>query len=103
MAEPKQINFTIVPDAPESHERVYSNFCAVARTPFDVTLSFCDVLPLTARDLEEAEREHVVRAPVRVNVVIPFAMVPTLVTALQEQMRAAAEPGSEDTDFRIKH
>src|SRR6478609_8638735 len=37
----KQINFTIVPDDPEDQDsgrRQYANFCAVAHTPFDMTL-----------------------------------------------------------------
>lgn len=91
MAESKQINFSIVPADPEKHERIYSNFCAIAHTPFDMTLTFCEVLPLTERDLQQAEAEHVVPAPVRVNVVIPLPMVPNLIAALQERMRAFSE------------
>jgi len=68
MAESKQINFSIVPADPEAPPRVYSNFCAIAHTPFDMTLTFCEVLPLTEKDLRQAEAEHVVAAPVRVNV-----------------------------------
>jgi hypothetical protein len=94
MAEAKQINFSFVPADPEAHPRVYSNFCAIAHTPFDMTLSFCEVLPLTEKDLQRAETEHVVAAPVRVNVVIPLPMVPNLITALQERLRAFSEqPG----------
>jgi hypothetical protein len=39
----KQINFTIVPEEPanvEQAKREYANFCAVAHTPFDLTLTF---------------------------------------------------------------
>ena len=69
--QPKQINFTIVPDdAPETRERqdaarTYSNFCSIAHTPFDFTLTFCEVMPLSEKEIKEAESEHVVRAPVR--------------------------------------
>ncbi len=91
MAESKQINFSIVPADPDKHPRVYSNFCAIAHTPFDMTLSFCEVLPLTEKDLQQAEAEHVVPAPVRVNVVIPLTMVPNLINALQERLRAFSE------------
>lgn len=96
MAEPKQINFSIVPADPESQPRIYSNFCAIAHTPFDMTMTFCEVLPLTEKDLKQAETEHVVRAPVRVNVVIPLAMVPNLIGALQERLRAFSDqpPGN---------
>jgi hypothetical protein len=92
MAESKQINFSIVPADPEAHPRVYSNFCAIAHTPFDMTLTFCEVLPLTEKDLQQAEARHVVAAPVRVNVVVPLPMVPNLIAALQERMRAFSEP-----------
>ena len=51
----------------DAHPRVYSNFCAIAHTPFDMTLTFCEVLPLTEKDLKQAEAEHVVPAPVRVE------------------------------------
>jgi len=91
MAESKQINFSIVPADPEAHPRVYSNFCAIAHTPFDMTLTFCEVLPLTEKDLKQAETEHVVPAPVRVNVVIPLPMVANLIAALQERMRAFSD------------
>ena len=91
MAESKQINFSIVPANPEAQPRVYSNFCAIAHTPFDMTLTFCEVLPLTEKDLQQAEAEHVVHAPVRVNVVVPLQMVPNLIGALQERMRVYSE------------
>ncbi|RPJ75657.1 MAG: DUF3467 domain-containing protein [Acidobacteria bacterium] len=97
MAESKQINFTIVPENPEASPRVYSNFCAIAHTPFDLTLTFCEVLPLSESDLREAESEHTVHAPVRANIVVPLPMVPNLIAALQEQIRVFSEqtPGTE--------
>lgn len=97
MSESKQINFTIVPDDGANLPRVYVNFCAIAHTPFDVTLTFCEVLPLTPADLQDAESEHVVRAPVRVKLAVPPQLVPTLVNALQEHMRllSDAPPGSD--------
>jgi len=91
----KQVNFTIVPaeSADNDPPRVYSNFCAIAHTPFDITLSFCEVLPLTEKDLKDAEAEHVVRAPVRSRVVLPVSVVPGLIAALQEHLRAYADSG----------
>jgi hypothetical protein len=89
--ESRQINFTIVPaDAPDA-PRVYANFCAVANTPFDFTLTFCEVMPLSEKELREAESEHVVRAPVRSRVVVPVQFVPNLIAALQEHMRVFSE------------
>jgi hypothetical protein len=92
--QPRQINFTIVPaedpaDAPTP--RTYANFCAIAHTPFDFTLTFCEVMPLSDKEIKEAESEHVVRAPVRVKVVVPVQFVPNLMAALQEHWRIFSE------------
>lgn len=89
--EKKQINFTILPEEGESGPRTYSNFCAISHTPFDFTLAFCEVLPLSEKDIREAEDEHVVRAPVRARIVLPVQVVPTLIAALQEHMRVYSE------------
>jgi hypothetical protein len=92
MAESKQINFTLVPDETGGGEpRTYANFCAIAHTPFDFTLTFCEVLPLSERDVRAAEADHVVRAPVRARIVMPLQLMPTLVAALQEHMRVYSE------------
>jgi hypothetical protein len=97
MSERKQINFTIVPDEASSQARIYANFCAIANTPFDCTLTFCEVLPLSEQEIREAEgqAEHVVRAPVRARVVLPLQSLPALVAALQEHLRGlpSAPPG----------
>ena len=95
VTERKQINFTIVPDDAGDSTRIYANFCAISHTPFDFTLSFCEVLPLSERDISQAQSEHVVRAPVRARIAVPLQMVPNLIAALQEHMRVASEqPGA---------
>lgn len=90
----KPINFTIVPDEPLEPSRArreYANFCAVAHTPFDLTLTFCDVRPLSERDIQNAQETQTVRAPVVSRVAIPFGIVPGLIAALQEQVRVIQE------------
>jgi Protein of unknown function (DUF3467) len=92
--QPKQINFTIVPaDDPEDAPlpRTYANFCSIAHTPFDFTLTFCEVMPLSEKEIKEAESDHVVRAPVRTKVVVPVQFVPNLIAALQEHWRVFSE------------
>jgi hypothetical protein len=89
-SERKQINFTIVPED-SGGSRTYANFCAIAHTPFDFTLTFCEVMPLSEKEVREAENEHVVRAPVRARIVVPVQFVPNLITALQEHMRVYGE------------
>jgi len=90
MSDRKQINFTIVP-ADEGGTRTYANFCAVNHTPFDFTLTFCEVQPLSEREIREAEADHIVRAPVRARIAVPVQFVPTLIAALQENLRAYTE------------
>jgi hypothetical protein len=91
MSDTKQINFTIVPDDTDDGARTYANFCAIAHTPFDFTLTFCEVLPLSERAVREAGDQHVVKAPVRARIVVPVQFVPNLITALQEHMRVFSE------------
>jgi hypothetical protein len=90
----KQINFTIVPDEPADEaqaRRIYANFCAVAHTPFDLTLTFCDVRPLSEEDIKQAEASQTVRAPIVARLALPFSVVPGLIAALQEQLRAVQD------------
>ena len=90
----KQINFTIVPDDSGDAARArreYANFCAVAHTPFDLTLTFCDVRPLSERDIKGAEASQTVRAPIVARIALPFSVAPGLISALQEQLRVFQE------------
>ncbi|MCX6552591.1 MAG: DUF3467 domain-containing protein [Acidobacteria bacterium] len=89
--EPRQINFTIVPAETPDEPRTYANFCAVSHTPFDFTLTFCEVQPLSDQDLQHAQQDHTVRAPVRARVVVPVQVLPSLIAALQEQLRSFNE------------
>jgi hypothetical protein len=91
MTESKQINFTIVPDESTDSPRSYANFCAVNHTPFDFTITFCEMAPLSERDIHAAEAEHVVRAPVKARIVLSPQVVPNLIAALQEQLRIYTE------------
>ena len=92
--QPKQINFTIVPDEgadTASAPRTYANFCSIAHTPFDFTLTFCEVMPLSEKEVKGAEHDHIVRAPVRARIVVPVQFVPNLIAALQEHWRVFNE------------
>ena len=89
--EPTAINFTIVPDEKPGEPRIYANFCSIAHTPFDFTLTFCEVMPLSEAAVRSAENDHVVKAPVRARIAVPVQFVPSLITALQEHMRVFSE------------
>ena len=97
----KQINFTIIPqepDTPDAARREYANFCAVAHTPFDLTLTFCDVRPLSEQDVKTAEVSQTVRVPVVARIAIPFGVIPGLIAALQEQLRTMQEAQTPPQD-----
>jgi Protein of unknown function (DUF3467) len=98
LSDQKRINFTIVPDESHAPDRVYANFCAITHTPFDFTLTFCEVLPPTQEDLQAsaaggdaAGTERILRAPVRVRLVVPTQFLPNLVAALQDHIRIFSE------------
>jgi hypothetical protein len=91
VTERRSVNFTIVAADDDATPRIYSNFCAVQLSPFDITLTFCEMQPLGEKQLREAEQSQVVRAPVRVRLAIPPTMVPGLVTALQENFERYQE------------
>ena len=80
-----------MPDDTGTEARTYANFCGIAHTPFDFTLTFCEVLPLSEKDVRAAEAEHVVRAPVRARIVVPVQFVPNLINLLQEHLRVFTE------------
>jgi hypothetical protein len=87
--EKKAVNFTIVPDEDQTTPRVYSNFCSIQNSPFDLT--FCEMLPIGEREIQEAQSTHLVRAPVRARMVVPVQMIPGLIAALQENFRLYQE------------
>jgi hypothetical protein len=98
MTEKKSINFTVVPhesDDADAQESVYANFCAVNHTPFDFTLTFCQMSPLSEKDVLDAPGgsegaeggTRTIHAPVKVKVVIPAQLIPALGAALQENWR----------------
>ncbi len=91
----RQINFTIVADDQAGEPRTYANFCAIAHTPFDFTLTFCEVMPLSDEEVRRAETDHTVKAPVRAKVVVPVQLVPNLIAALQEHLRIYSESYNE--------
>ncbi len=89
MSEEKgqQLDFTIVPDEAQEVARVYSNFCAIQNSPFDFTLTFCEMLPPSERQLREAQTTRLMKAPVRARLVVPVQMIPGLISALQDNFR----------------
>ena len=89
MERKKSINFTVVPDEQEAAESHYANFCAVSHTPFDFTLSFCQMEPLSEKELRSAPEgsTQVVKAPVKLKITVPVQLIPALAAALQENFR----------------
>ena len=103
MEDKKSVNFTIVPNEDPGVPRVYSNFCSIQNSPFDFTLTFCEVMPLTEKDIQAAEADHVIKAPVRAKVAVPLQVVPNLIAALQEHMRVYGESTGNGWDKSPVH
>ena len=91
MEDKKSVNFTIVPNEDPGVPRVYSNFCSIQNSPFDFTLTFCEMHPIGEREIHEAQSTHLVRAPVKARMVVPVQMIPGLIAALQENFRLYQE------------
>ena len=91
MEEKKAVNFTIGPNEDAGVPRVYSNFCSIQNSPFDFTLTFCEMQPIGEREIQEAQSTHLVRAPVKARMVVPVQMIPGLIAALQENYRLYQE------------
>ena len=93
MAEEKKpsINFTVVPEETTDAPRTYANFCAIQNSPLDFTLTFCEMLPPTEKQLREAQTSHVVKAPIRARLVVPVQMIPGLLAALKDNYRGYQE------------
>ena len=89
--ERRSVNFTVVPGEDASIPRIYSNFCSIQNSPFDFTLTFCEMQPISDREIQEAEVTHVVKAPVKARMVVPAQMIPGLIAALQENFRLYQE------------
>jgi uncharacterized protein DUF3467 len=91
LEDKKSVNFTIVPNEDPDVPRVYSNFCSIQNSPFDFTLTFCEMHPIGEREIQEAQSTHLVRAPVKARMVVPVQMIPGLIAALQENFRLFQE------------
>ena len=91
MEQKQSVDFTVVPDDEAAVPRVYSNFCAIQNSPFDFTLTFCEMLPLGEKQVREAQSTRSVKAPVRARLVVPVQMVPGLIAALQDNFRLYQE------------
>jgi hypothetical protein len=91
MEEKKSVNFNVVPDDDKTVPRVYSNFCSIQHSPFDFTMTFCDMNPLGEKDIQDAQATHLVKAPVRARLVVPIPLIPGLIAALQENFRLHQE------------
>jgi hypothetical protein len=89
--EKKTVNFTVIPDDDAGIQRIYSNFCSVQNSPFDFTLTFCEMLPIGEREVQQAQATQTVKAPVRARLVVPVQMVPGLIAALQDNFRLYQE------------
>lgn len=75
----------IIPDSTLESKRIYANFAVVSKSPFDFSIQFCNVSPIS--DIQKVEKDGFVHyAPVVVEIALPKEMIPGLIEALASQL-----------------
>jgi len=85
----KEISINAVPDPHFEipYPRYYSNYISVHHTPYDFTLRFCDALPIYEMPELSADGTAEIKIPIKTEVVIPAAVFPDLIKAMQDQYK----------------
>lgn len=71
--------------------RIYSNFCQLRTSPYDVSLVFGEMAPGTEAQQDEASKTGKLKGRAKAVIAIPHPMVPGLVQALQTVIKAHQE------------
>jgi hypothetical protein len=75
----------IIPDRSLESKRIYANFAIVSKSPFDFSIQFCNVAPIS--DFNQLEKNGFVHyAPVVVEIALPKEVIPGLIDALSSQL-----------------
>jgi hypothetical protein len=75
----------IMPDSTLESKRIYANFAIVSKSPFDFSIQFCNVPPIS--DIHQVEKKGFVHyAPVVAEIAVPKEMIPGLIEALTTQL-----------------
>lgn len=88
-ASPKPMAVELVGE--EYMPRIYSNFCQLRTSPYDVSLVFGEMSPGSEQQQEEARKTGKIKGRAKAVVAIPHQMVPGLVQALQTVAAAQKE------------
>jgi hypothetical protein len=80
-----QIKLIPDPDMEINYPRLYANFAMVQSTPFDITIRFCDALPMFEKP--EAPDQGIMekKIPVVAEIVLPVKIFPNLIEAMKKQ------------------
>jgi hypothetical protein len=85
---PKKVEVAILPKDENSVPRQYANFTRVIHSPFDFTLTFCDVPALEEGSVEVVDGKGIVEVPVVARICCPHSLIPNLIEALKKQHEA---------------
>ncbi|MGB5156335.1 MAG: DUF3467 domain-containing protein [Desulfobacterales bacterium] len=78
----KGIEVKPIPSSDILASRLYSNYIEITQSPYDLSLKFCDAIPI--KNVEEVQKNKgVFKIPIVAEIVIPFAIVKSLIDALQ--------------------
>ena len=77
-----------IPDDDIRTSRVYANYLEVSHSPFDITLTFCDIPAITENSDKMIVKKKEVRVPVVAKIVVPAEIIKSIIEALSVQHNA---------------
>lgn len=90
---------TMKPNRDIASRRIYSNFAKVFKSPFDITIQYCDVPPVY--DINELSGNDFVHdIPVVAEIVIPMNMATGLIDALKSQISEVDNDNIEEMQIK---
>jgi len=78
------IKLQIIPSKEIASKRIYSNFVSINHSPYDFTLTFCDILPVDDAQKLDIKKSNKLNAPIQAEIVIPSSLVEPLIKALSQ-------------------
>jgi len=93
----KKFEIKIQPSTDIPVYRLHSNHVEVTQSPYDFTLRFCDITPISnIKEVQKTKGIH--KIPIVSEIAIPFSLVKPLIDALQIQYDKYEEIAGESNE-----
>lgn len=90
---------TMKPNRELPSRRIYANFAKVFKSPFDITIQYCDVPPIY--DINELiGKDFIHDIPVVAEIAIPLNMAQGLIDALKNQISEVDNENVEEIPIK---